>query len=279
MPALGAPTRHGQIANRAIRESSGIVASTTRPGVFWTLNDSGNGPVLYAIGPKGGSLGRYRLRGAQNIDWEDIAADAGRLYVADIGDNMCARRRLTIYTLREPDLKHTGPVRLEAVRHFRYPRGHGPMDCEAMFVRAGWAYLISKEFLRARLYRVKLGGPGKEVVAAEYLGVLPGAAWVTAADISRDGRHVAVLSYSAAHVYDLAAPLEEALAGPATQVAKRLKAVLSRRRTKLVSLGQCEAICWVPAEPVRDLLVTNEERGIFRIRPVARATTASAPSP
>src|SRR4051812_622430 len=39
--------RVSQIRDGAIREASGLVASQQFPGVFWTLNDSGNAPMLF----------------------------------------------------------------------------------------------------------------------------------------------------------------------------------------------------------------------------------------
>ena len=49
-------------ANRGIRESSGVAASRTTAGVFWTHNDSGDGPNLYAFDLKGNSLGTFAIR-------------------------------------------------------------------------------------------------------------------------------------------------------------------------------------------------------------------------
>src|SRR4051794_6987818 len=39
----------GRIDSREITESSGLAASRKHPGVFWTHNDSGNGPYIFAI--------------------------------------------------------------------------------------------------------------------------------------------------------------------------------------------------------------------------------------
>ena len=146
-----------------------------------------------------------------------------------------------------------------------------------MFVRGGWAYLVSKEILRARLYRVRLGGDtaGKPR-QADYVGTLPGAAWITAGDISDDGRHVALLSYSGLYVYDLPAPLGPAAASaPAGSQPVRLIKVQPRKR--LMSLRQAEAICWMTGPAAGDLLITNEQRDVYRI-PVAIAASRPASS-
>jgi len=272
----GVPARQGMIADRAVRESSGIVASRRQAGVYWTINDSGSPPVLYAMDATGKSLGSFRVAGARNVDWEDIAIDAGgKLYIADVGDNARARASLTIYVVDEPDVRKAGEVEVAAAVRFRYPPGHGPQDCETLFVRKGWAYLVSKELVRARLYRVRLKA-GAEPATAEHLGAVPGAAWITAGDISPDGRHVALLSYSAVYVYDLPAALDAP--APTTRGATRPSAAIRvRPRRRGARLGQAEGICWIVAERPAELLITNEARAVYRAT-AAPAGSASAPA-
>src|SRR6267142_6134039 len=60
----GPPSRVGFLENRAIDESSGIVASRTSPGMYWTHNDSGDGPFIYAFDDRGHSRGVWRVTGA-----------------------------------------------------------------------------------------------------------------------------------------------------------------------------------------------------------------------
>ncbi len=267
--SLGRPVRVGRLAYPAIGESSGIVASRRHRGVYWTMNDSGNPPQVFAINAAGELLRAVRLVGAQNVDWEDIAADdSGKLYVADVGDNRRKRRVLTIYVLGEPDPRGTAAAAVEQTCRFRYGRGHGPFDCEAMFVRKGWAYLITKQSLEARVYRVRLDGQAGRTAEAEYLGLLPEAEWVTAADISPDGRHIAVLAYTGVYVYDLPQALEEVVAGAGTtsREAGPVQAVRAAPRKRTAALGQAEAICWTDGAPAVDLLITNEHRQVFRLR-------------
>src|SRR5829696_10367652 len=88
----GQPTTLATIKDKAVTESSGLVASRSTPGAYWTHNDSGDGPFIYAFGSVGEPLGVFRVAGAQARDWEDIAAgpgpDRGKsyLYIGDIGD-------------------------------------------------------------------------------------------------------------------------------------------------------------------------------------------------
>jgi len=73
----GLPTRVGVLEDRAVDESSGIVASRMTPGMYWTHNDSGDGPFIYALDDLGHSRGVWRITGAVAYDWEDIAAGPG----------------------------------------------------------------------------------------------------------------------------------------------------------------------------------------------------------
>src|ERR1700741_3966146 len=73
----GPPTTIANIKEKSISESSGLVASRTTPGVYWTHNDSGDGPFIYAFDTRGNSRGIFRVTGAQARDWEDIAIGPG----------------------------------------------------------------------------------------------------------------------------------------------------------------------------------------------------------
>src|SRR5690349_23896588 len=96
----GPPTTLATIKDNSITESSGLVASRTSPGAYWTHNDSGDGPFIYAIDTRGQSLGTFRVIGATNRDWEDIASGPGPqanrwyLYIGDIGDNNSKRSEI-----------------------------------------------------------------------------------------------------------------------------------------------------------------------------------------
>ena len=90
-----------------IDEASGIVASRMNQDVFYTLNDSGGEPAVYAFNSVGEHLGIYTIDGVTNRDWEDIAIGGGPgyqqyIYVADIGDNNNQYDTKYIYRFEEP---------------------------------------------------------------------------------------------------------------------------------------------------------------------------------
>ena len=61
----GVPMQLAVLEHEAIRESSGLAASRLRPGVFWTHNDSGDKPRLYAFDTAGTHLGCWEAPGAE----------------------------------------------------------------------------------------------------------------------------------------------------------------------------------------------------------------------
>src|SRR5690606_27133660 len=91
---------------RDTKETSGLARSSIDPDVFWTHNDRGNDPVLFAIGSDGALRARVTVTGASLIDWEDIergpCGDGRCLFIADIGDNSANRESITIYEVAEP---------------------------------------------------------------------------------------------------------------------------------------------------------------------------------
>jgi hypothetical protein len=66
----------GRVTAPGAIELSGLVLSTTRRGVLWSVNDSGNSPTLFGLTASGASAGEVAVAGAQNTDWEDIAREA-----------------------------------------------------------------------------------------------------------------------------------------------------------------------------------------------------------
>src|SRR5215510_12090696 len=104
----GAPVHLVNLENQSIKESSGIAASRRNAGIFWTHNDSGDGPFVYAFDRQGKHRGVWQVTGANAIDWEDMAIGPGPrrgrsyLYLGDIGDNSKKRDQITVYRVAEP---------------------------------------------------------------------------------------------------------------------------------------------------------------------------------
>lgn len=179
--------RTGTLKSPPIPESSGVAVSRRHPGVLWTHNDSGDGPMLYATNLAGEDLGRYLVPGAKNTDWEDIAlAPCPRqprdcLYLADTGDNDEHRRSVTLYAVPEPGTRPTPAGHDESARvtaraqalTLRYPdRAH---DVEAMWVNPdGSVELVSKGMSGPMLrYLVPRRAWDQDSAATQLLDTLP----------------------------------------------------------------------------------------------------------
>ena len=218
----------GLIIAPQLDEISGLAASRVHPDTLWVLNDGGNAPALYAIGKRGGLQATFRIAGVVNTDWEDLAAFdlGGRHYllVADTGDNGGLRKTLQLHVVEEPQthddgMLHDGMLRPAWSIAFRWP--DGARDCEAVAVDAvrGEILLISKRRRPPELFTLPLRPGNAGLQVARLVGHLAGIPepdaealredphqarirnQVTAADISLDGRVIAVMTYRNVLVY------------------------------------------------------------------------------
>jgi hypothetical protein len=214
----GPPKVVGTIKNAAVNESSGLVASRIAPGIYWTHNDSADGPFIYAITSKGDFMGVWKVAGARAVDWEDISVGPGPdptksyLYIGDIGDNGSSRSEIVVYRVPEP--KPTMPVtstkakpeiteQAESIR-LRYP--DGSHDAEALMVnpKTGDIFIVTKiaisnpsvyeavaPFTPGKQTMLKNRGPLK--IPSLFGGI------ITGGSVSPDGTHVALCDYFQAY--------------------------------------------------------------------------------
>ena len=211
----GPPVKLAELEDEAIEESSGLVASRTSPGNYWTHNDSGNGPVIYAFDSKGRRRGVWRVTGATSDDWEDMAAGPGPkantnyLYIGDIGDNDGTRSEIILWRIPEPVLPATDtgsterrPEVTEPAEKIRLRYPDGKHDSEALLIhpKTGRIYVVTKvPLINASVYTADVPSDTSEVVTLRRVGEieLPGLAGgiVTGGDISPDGTRAALCDY------------------------------------------------------------------------------------
>jgi hypothetical protein len=210
----------GHIQSRSLREASGLIGSRTHRGVYWTHNDGDDGE-LYAIRADGTPVAKLRVD-AKFRDWEYIAADdhGGHLYLADVGNNSRERKHLTVYRIDEPDPQQAAHHKVKATATWKLAFPERPFNCESLFVRDGFGYVISKLPMgeRGSIYRFPLNADTREVML-ERVCELPIAEPVTAADISRDGRLLAVLSQRKLGVFQIDGDVKKAAGEPLKTVA------------------------------------------------------------
>ena len=76
--------------------------------LLWSINDSGDGPNVFAMNTKGEALGRWQVDTATPTDWEamDSFVLEGEKYllIADVGDNFARRDMVSLVVVKEPRL-------------------------------------------------------------------------------------------------------------------------------------------------------------------------------
>jgi hypothetical protein len=189
------------IKDRRVTESSGLAASRAHPGIFWTHNDSDDGPYVYAVdSATGRTVATVTLSGVDPRDLESISiGPGGQVYVGDIGDNLGGSwPAVWIYRFREPEVLRDTTV--TPVRHtVRY--AGGPRDAESLMVhpKTGRVYIVSKHEDGGGLYE----GPAR--LSASGVNTFRRIAgvdlWATDGAFSPDGTRLVVRGYFEAVEY------------------------------------------------------------------------------
>lgn len=218
----------GKIESKEINESSGLAASPCQPDVFWTHNDSGDNDAvdeafIFAVNKKGERLGTWKVAGAKNVDWEDLAevktADGSCvLYIGDIGNNTRVRDEFTIYRVKEPQISANNrsssrkkPLETEAAESIRFTYPDLRRDAETLMIHpaSGDIYIISKRLSgAAAVYQLKGGfeinkSNKLEKIADFTVPAIPNG-FLTGGAISPDGKRVVVCDYF--NAYELTLP-------------------------------------------------------------------------
>ncbi|CAG7639311.1 PD40 domain-containing protein [Actinacidiphila bryophytorum] len=188
------PSTAFTITDPRITESSGLAASHLHPGIYWTHNDSDDGPYVYAVdSATGKTVARVTMRGIHPRDVEAVSIGPdGDLYVGDIGDNLGgAWSEVWIYRFHEPAKLRDQTV--DATR-FTVRYAAGPRNAEALMVQpqTGRVYIASKNEDGGGLYR----GPAK--LSAHGVNVFRKIAdvpWVTDGAFSPDGSRLVLRGY------------------------------------------------------------------------------------
>jgi hypothetical protein len=171
------------------------------------LNDSGNKPELFLVSPKGKVQSILKID-AKNRDWEDLTSDEeGNLYIGNFGNNGNDSKKLSVLKVSKDSLNNENKTKIEKIS-FRYQdqekfppkKKHRYFDCEAFFYFKNNLYLFTKsrvkdDYGRTNLYKIPTT-KGKHI--AKLIGSFKTcndlSCWVTAADISDDGKTVALLT-------------------------------------------------------------------------------------
>ena len=189
-----------------MKEISGIAASRINKNIFYVHNDSGDTSRFFAISPNGQLKETFYFKG-DAIDCEDIAVGPGPekgksyVYLADIGDNHHQRRTIEIYRFREPVVSNKTTENLKCnTNYFKYPDGQH--DAETLMIDPvdRLFYIVTKREDSVGVYTAPLNASFTDTISLKLLGKLhfkgfPLLKWITAGDISADGKQILLKSY------------------------------------------------------------------------------------
>jgi hypothetical protein len=183
------------------------VSGHVKGGSHWyTHNDGSDGSRFYRFNPETGTVNQdVQLKNASNKDWEDIAATSTHLYLGDFGNNNNDRQDLGIYKVPISEIGNGNeetidddewtfiPFSYEDQTDFAtLPTDSTVFDCEAMIFFNGKLHLFTKnrkEFTTSHYIVNQVSGKAEKIETFDTDGL------VTGADISPDGKLVALLGY------------------------------------------------------------------------------------
>ena len=199
--AEAGPDVVSRMSDPRITESSGLAVSVKHDDLAYTINDSGNAPIVFAVKISTGAVvGTTTITGSTPVDTEAIAIDGdGELWVADTGDNEANRTDVALYALPEP-----GPGD-HSVAAKRYPLTYpsGPADVETLLInpRTGAKGVVTKGLFAGELLALPKKLSTQKPNKAKSTGHdMP--AMVTDGVMSANGRFALVRTYSDVHLYD-----------------------------------------------------------------------------
>ncbi|MGZ2368533.1 hypothetical protein ACXR6G_01945 [Ancylomarina sp. YFZ004] len=181
-----------------VNEQSGMV---WHKDLFWVINDSDCMPELLAYNMKGELKKIIDINNTSNKDWEDLAEDDTYIYIGDFGNNRGARKDLRVLRVLKSDMDKQTELSVDSItfawadqQNFTKRNMKHDFDCEAFFAYGDSLYFFTKNWAnkKTRLYSMsKLPGDYQLKPIAEFDVDF----MVTGADITADGKTVALVGY------------------------------------------------------------------------------------
>lgn len=207
----------GRFPSELGTEISGVAVSAAHEG-FWLVDDEPGTSQVHLVAVDGTPQRTVSLTGVETVNVEDLAvgpcpgdpADPC-VHIADIGDNVAARERVTLLSF--PEAAATDAVEVEPGRRTLRYEG-GPVDAEALVVAPDGTVLIVDR--TPDVAGIHVAAPGEDVLrrvadltipAPErpLLSLVAGRV-VTAADLRPDGAALLLRTYD--QILELVRPTE-----------------------------------------------------------------------
>ena len=255
---------YSKIGFDKIKEGSALLKSPSYKDIYWTLNDSGNPPVIYPIDSNGKIIKPdwvkdykgIKILDALNIDWEWLTSDDnGDLIIGDTGNNYNYRKDLALYKVAEPNPYYANESGIIAKYPIKYPdqnsfppdENNFNFDLEAGYYYNGNLYIISKNRSgsNAKIYKFDELKP-YQINIPKLIDTFDFKSMVTDAAISPDKKYLAVLTYNYVWLFER---------GDSDSFFK------GKINKKEIKLGQCEGISFNGDF----IIISNEEKDLFKI--------------
>ena len=239
----------GRMHKNEVLESSGL--ALTNDNNFWTHADGGNPPVLYKVTESGKLLQTLEIPNTQNLDWEDLTKDPeGNIYIGDFGNNQNNRRNLRIFRVKENNVNQVDTILFRYADQKAFPpeKEDRNFDMEAFFYFQDNLYLFSKNRGRnkiVKLYKLPAQPGNYQVQVTDSIRI---SNMITAADISPDGKKLALLGYGNIYVLE-ASDADNFFAG-------------QKYCIPFGKSGQAEALVFINNT---DFVISNEGGKIFKV--------------
>jgi len=198
--AVQYPTPNAQLQIKSIVELPKELSETS--GLFcdvdgmYSLNDSGNAPIIYRINYQGEIIERTRLP-LTNKDWEAITADASSFYIADVGNNKGKREQVEIHKVNRSNVNDITTITLKYEGNDasnNIPYAHD-FDSEAMVKHGDDLLLFSKSWKTGitHVYKVNEGEIEQTISTFASIDGLPGV--VTGVDFDQHQNKFVITGY------------------------------------------------------------------------------------
>lgn len=193
-----------------LKEASGVEVSNASE-LIWVLEDSGNKNNIYGLTSDGKIKQTVKVENATNVDWEDLTSDkSGNLYIGDFGNNDNARKDLCIYKIDSKDLNKEKATSSSKISFYYPEQTEFPpkksglfYDAESFFEHNGNFYIFTKNRSKGfdgtvMLYKIRnQAGNHKAQLMGKFQACnIYKKCAITSADISPDGKTIAILSAS-----------------------------------------------------------------------------------
>jgi len=241
-----------------ICESSTLVKPDNDFDLYYTLNDSGSKPELFAVNEKGELLDSMTIPNAQNKDWEELVYYKDNyqnpfFVIGDMGNNRNKRKDLCLYEYNlNKNATTVHPFSYIDQKQFPPIKDSLDFDCEAFFRRDSSYYFISKNRGKGPVKLYQLGQDTSDHQASvkqtiRFKGMANGCSVYR--DEKSGAEKIAMILYGRIFLFHII--------DSANGISLTPYGVI-----KFPSAGQSEGICW---HNERELRATNERGKLFKI--------------